>query len=115
MAKLSVPMVTVSISLAAAMSVSWAGIRKLPLVKYTPSLAFDTLIHAKMLNRNRMALFMLFVPLVFGYKDTHLFLKMGVKRNAPDTFYCIRRLHFKGGWWGSNPRHSEPQSDALTN
>ena len=22
---------------------------------------------------------------------------------------------FKGGGWGSNPRHSEPQSDALTN
>ncbi len=24
-------------------------------------------------------------------------------------------LALSGGWWGSNPRHSEPQSDALTN
>ena len=30
----------------------------------------------------------------------------------------VDQLKFKGkmgGGWGSNPRHSEPQSDALTN
>ena len=34
------------------------------------------------------------------------------KRKTPQV---IDLQDFKGAWWDSNPRHSEPQSDALTN
>ena len=29
--------------------------------------------------------------------------------------HCNQGLNLWGDWWDSNPRHSEPQSDALTN
>ncbi len=37
------------------------------------------------------------------------------KRKTLTALYQQLALLVKGGRWDSNPRHSEPQSDALTN
>ena len=40
-------------------------------------------------------------------------VKGGVKKGC--VHFDTPSLLLKGGGWDSNPRHSEPQSDALTN
>ena len=38
-----------------------------------------------------------------------------IKEKRQLLYYQQLALFAKGGRWDSNPRHSEPQSDALTN
>ena len=39
----------------------------------------------------------------------------GNKRKKEESNVAFLFLNVQGGRWDSNPRHSEPQSDALTN
>ena len=44
-----------------------------------------------------------------------LLLKLTICNFFENLIYFWVTLFFQGGRWGSNPRPSEPQSDALTN
>ena len=56
------------------------------------------------------------IPLLLQKYKTFLTVDEGIRYKKQESLQILRFTGFiLGGRWDSNPRHSEPQSDALTN